>query len=165
MKKFEGLSPLYKALKRGIYDLTGVEDVNWFHGYENIVLREQGIFIDFPDEILFEKITKSMKRAPVRIRLHVYTKVIRDVDGYVPHEQAEAHDTFALMVRDQLDNKGLFEAEGDFYAADFDNEDFFISNPQAQQLCRALSFTGWRYYHYFEGQMVTFVEFTTEVEA
>jgi len=163
MKNFEGLSPIFKSVRRGIMDLAGVEDVDWFNGYEAVQLHEQGCFVEFPDEILFEPVTKSLTRANLRVRVHVYNKVIRDVDGYIAQPESEQHDTLALLVRDQLRNKTLAVADGDFYALNFDDSDFYVFDKPAEQLTRRLMFGGWRHWHYYQGYMITWIDFVTQV--
>ncbi len=164
MKKFEGLNPLYKSIRRGIMDLAVVENVDWFNGYEAVQLHEVGCFVEFPDEINFEEISKSDTRADLRVRVHIYTKVLRDVDGYIPQAEGEAHDTLALLVRDQLRNKALAVADGDFYALNFDEDDFYVFDETPEQLCKRLRFAGWRHWHYYKGYMITWVDYMTKVE-
>jgi hypothetical protein len=165
MKKFEGLSPLYKALKKGLSELDGVDAVEWFHGYENIVIKEQGIFIEFPEGIDFVPISKSLRRAPVKLRLHTYTKVVQDVDGYIAQPIAEAHDAYAVAIKNYLDNKVLVEADGDFFVGDFDDPDFFTQLPNPETLTKHLHFSGWKHFHSYQGMMITWVDFTTFMDA
>lgn len=164
MRKFTGLSPLFKAVKAGVKRVTGLENIDWYNAqFDGTQLYEQGAFVEFPEEITFNRIDKKSDRASIRLRIHVYTKYLGEVDGYVPQQASEDHDALALAVRDALDWKALFEKQGDFYVADFHDPDF-QTNPEGQ-LTKVLRFAAWRHWHRYQGHLITWVDFTTTIEA
>ncbi len=164
MKKFEGLSPIYKAIRRGIQELAGIDEVDWFNSYDDMQLHDQGCFVEFPEDVVFEDVSKNLSRASLRIRLHVYTKVLRDADGYIALPATEAHDQLALTVRNEIKHKMLLVADGDFFTGHFDDADFYVEDEAPEQLTERLKFAVWRHYHHYKGFMITWLEFTTRVE-
>ena len=87
----------------------------------------------------FAPVSKEMRRAPVKVRLHVYSKSLQTHDG-ITDAQVTAHETLADQCRTLID--GHTPADGS---------------------CSRLTFAGWQHWHRYQGWMVTFVEFDTRV--
>jgi hypothetical protein len=128
------LYDIYSAIKTQLASL-GLP-TEWYNmQYEEVMINEQGIFIEFPEQLAFGDDSKELRRAPVRIRVHVYSKALRTQDG-IGDSVAEAHEDLALGAMGLLNH--FLPGDGS---------------------CSRLKFTGWQHWHRWKGWMVTFVEF------
>lgn len=130
------LNPIYKPIKAELNTIDDCMDVQWFNmQYEGQMPYERGYFIEFPDQLDFEQISKDAQRSDLRVRIHAYTKVAGDTDG-IPDSAVDEHETFALAAKDKL--KGF----------------------KPTDKTTLLRFRGWKHHHKWKGWMVTFVDFT-----
>lgn len=134
------LNDIYKAIKEQLNYISESEDCQWFNvQYENQGWAfTQGFFVEFPNAMQFDDISKMKRRSDLKIRIHIYKKDIQTTDG-VTDQAVVNHENIASQVLDQLDQYILMKGE--------------------EQLCTKLIFRGWQHYHRFNGWMVTFVEF------
>lgn len=130
------LDPIFEAISQQLASLN--LPVEWYNvQYEETIATENGFFVEFFERIPIDEISKDAMRAPVKIRLHVYSKAIRTTDG-IPAATVQAHETIAKNARDLLRN---WAPEG----------------------CKKLNWIGWQHWHRWKGWMVTFVEFETKM--
>ncbi len=140
------LNGIYLAIKAQLKtptdSMTGEEregtalPVEWYNvQYEGTMIHENGFFVEFPEKLGFEQISKEDRRAPVKIRLHAYSKALQTQDG-ISDAQTLAHEAIAMQAKNLLD--GFAPANG---------------------ACKRLTLTGWQHWHRWKGWMVTFVEF------
>lgn len=128
------LYEIYTAIKIRLATLSLPQE--WYNvQYEETMINEQGLFVEFPDPLKFEADSKEQRSAPVKIRVHVYSKAIRTTDG-ISDLTVDAHEGTAENVLELL-NGWL---------------------PGILKLGR-FKFTGWQHWHRWKGWMVTFVEF------
>ncbi len=128
----------YVLLKKRLQELN--KPTEWYNvQYEETMINDAGFFFEFPDELKFENVSKEMRRAPIKIRLHVYSKALRTTDG-IPDAAVVAHEALALQALALLDG-------------------FTPATDDGKTLTSRLLFTGWRHWHRWRGWMVTFVEF------
>lgn len=145
------LYPIFSALKEQLNNPTNDiggnprEGLNlpgeWFNmQYEGTMVNDKGFFVAFPDELPFTAASKQMRRAPVKIRLHIYSKALQTHDG-ISDQQVQDHEAIATKALELLD--GFTPENG---------------------ACKRLTFNGWRHWHRWKGWMVTFVEFEAKIE-
>lgn len=103
--------------------------------YEGVMTHDNGLFVEFPEELKFDPASKDMRRAPVKIRVHYYSKAMATNDG-IPDSSFINHEAIAETVENLLDGW-----------------------TPANNSCKRLTFTGWRHWHRWRGWMVTFIEF------
>jgi hypothetical protein len=128
------LYPIYSAIKTRLASLNLPQE--WYNvQYEETMINESGIFVEFPEPLKFAGVSKDLRRAQVKIRLHIYSKALRTTDG-ISDLTVDAHEGIAEDVRDLLDG---------WKPGGID--------------CNRLEFTGWQHWHRYRGWMVTFVEF------
>lgn len=132
------LNNIYQAVKSRL-NTTG-KPVEWYNAqYDAVMLNEEGVFVEFPEKMNFAADSKQLRRAPVTVRLHVYTKALMDNDG-ITDAQVESHETLALSCKALMDGY-----------------------TPADNSCSRLTFYAWQHWHRYNGWMVTFVEFTAKV--
>ena len=137
------LYDIYTAIKTKLATLGLPQE--WYNvQYEETMINEQGLFVEFPESLTFEGVSKDMRRAPVKIRLHIYSKALRTTDG-ISDLIVDAHEGIAEDVRDLLD--GWTPPS---------------TGSTGSPTCSRLEFTGWQHWHRWKGWMVTFVEFSTK---
>jgi len=134
------LNDIYTAIKLQLNtadeDLT-LKGIEWYNvQYESTIANTPRIFVEFPEPLKIDAISKDTRRTPVKIRLHVVTQAITGTDGVIPDTLAEAHETTAMMAKNALDA-------------------FAPGNGS----CGPLKWSGWQHWHKYRGWMVTFVEF------
>lgn len=133
------LYPIYTAVKDRLNILA--QHTEWYNvQYEGTILRQTGLFIEFPDELKFDPESKSMRRTPVKIRVHYYSKAMQTQDG-ISDSVVLDHETIAREVMDLLD--GFTPTNGS---------------------CKRMMFMGWKHWHRWKGWMVTFIDFTAKKE-
>ena len=133
------LYEIYAAIKTQLNGVATNENTQWFNmQYDGVMHYANGCFIEFPDALQFDDISKSTKQAPLKIRVHVYSKVISTHDG-VEDTSAQAHETFAEAVKTALDK--------------------FTPESEGSALSTLMHFRGWQHWHKWKGWMVTYVDF------
>lgn len=140
------LNDIYLAVKAQIKtpadpNQEGIDlPIEWYNvQYEGTIINEKGFFVEFPDKLNFQVESRDLRRAPVKVRLHYYSKLPATQDG-IPDSQVADHETIALHAMDLLD--------------------CFIP---ANQACGRLTFSGWQHWHRWRGWMVTFIEFDSKI--
>lgn len=128
------LYDIYQAIKTKLSSLGLPHE--WYNvQYEETIISDKGLFVEFPDPLVFDDISKDGTRATVRVRVHIYSKALRTTDG-IPDAAVAGHETTALAVKDLLQNW----------------------DSAIDGLTR-LRFRQWQHWHRYRGWMVTFVEF------
>jgi len=144
--EFAGLNPLKKAIAAALANVEGVENVQWYNAqYEDErLIAGQGVLVEFPEPVDFDPVTKSLRLADVQIRLHLYTQVIGDADGYISDTLTDAHEATALQIRDLLNNVSLKKDDG-------------------EAISGIMQHSGWQHWHRQRKWLVTWITFTTRV--
>jgi hypothetical protein len=134
---------IYTAIKAQIDAVdtaNTIKGVEWYNAqYEGTIANTPRVFIEFPDPLNFEQLSKDARRSELLVRLHVVTQAMAATDGAVPDTQAQAHETTALLVLGAIDG--------------------FTPLKTGAKLTTRLELTGWQHFHKHKGWMVTFVEF------
>lgn len=130
------LNNIYNAIKTQLNSIETAENTQWFNmQYENKGwVFQHGFFVEFPNQLDFEQISKQAAESPLRVRIHAYSKFIQTQEG-VSDSEVLAHETLALAAKTAL--KG-----------------FKPTNTTTR-----MKFTGWRHWHRLNGWMVTYIEF------
>lgn len=135
---------IYSAIKGQIATAdedSTIKGVEWYNAqYEGTIANTPRVFIEFPDKLPFDQISKEARRTDMLVRLHVVTQAIASADGTVPDSTAQTHETTAMLVMNAIDN--------------------FTPEKDGAKLTTRLIFNGWQHWHKYKGWMVTFVEFT-----
>jgi len=134
------LNDIYKAIKQQLItadeDLT-LKGIEWYNvQYESTIASTPRIFVEFPEPLVIDQISKDARRTPVKIRLHVVTQALTGTDGTIPDSVVDTHEEIATWAKDTIDH--------------FTPPDGYT---------RQMNFTGWQHWHKYKGWMVTFVEF------
>ena len=83
--------------------LKGIE---WYNvQYESIIANTPRVFIEFPDAVPFSQVSKDMRRAQLKVRLHVVTQAMPDASGVIKDTTAQAHEATAAMVHNAVDGQ------------------------------------------------------------
>jgi hypothetical protein len=140
------LNNIYQAIKSQLTTPTNSingnprtgtgKPVEWYNvQYEGTMINDDGFFVQFPELLNFQGQSKELRRAPVKIRVHCYSKALQTHDG-ITDDSVEAHEVLALKAKALLD--GHTPTNGS---------------------CSRLSFAGWQHWHRWKGWMVTFIDF------
>lgn len=138
------LYPIYKAVEAELKKIPELKDVQWYNAqYEGTIHTHPVAFVEFPDEVDIDHVSKSLEEGFVRIRVHVASKVIGRMDTAVPDIAIQQNEDIATEVKGHL--KGLVPVWG-------------------AQVATRLKWVGWQHYHRWKGWMVTFVSFECKVK-
>lgn len=137
------LNDIYKAIKSHLIEadedsiLKGIE---WYNvQYESTIASTPRIFVEFPNPLVFDRVSKDMKRTAFKVRLHVVTQALSGTDGAIPDTMVDAHETAANFALNTLKR--------------------FVPQAAGEDLTTPFDFTLWQHWHKYRGWMVTFVEF------
>ncbi len=134
---------IYTAIKSKLNtsDTEGIlKGIEWYNvQYESTIAITPRIFIEFPDPLKFDHVSKDMKRTPFKTRLHVVTQVFSGTDGAIPDEQVAEHEEVANFACNTLKR--------------------FVPVKDETNLTSPFDFTLWQHFHKYRGWMVTLVEF------
>jgi hypothetical protein len=148
------LNDIYQEVKSALQAITGSYPVEWFNmQYEGVIIHENGFFVEFPEALLFDQLTKDIRRTPIKIRVHVYSKVINTADGIADADVA-AHEEIALEALDALDKQELIKTTTIPPVVEGGQPTYTY-----ETLCTRLQFRGWQHWHKWKGWMVTYVDF------
>jgi len=137
------LHPIYKAIKQQLTtadvdgQLKGIEKYNL--QYQGTISTAPRVFIEFPDKLEINRLTKQEKRLPLPIRLHVVSKAMARTDGVIVDEVVEAHEQLALWVKDQLEG--------------------FEATDGGTKLASRLQWSGWQEFPKYKDWLVTHIYF------
>lgn len=137
------LNPIYKSIKGRIQTPDEPAEaialpVEWYNvQYEETMINDEGFFVEFPEKLNIDAISKDARRTDLTVRVHVYSKALRTSDG-IADTVVESHESTANALKELLEG---FTPEG-------------CSKP--------LKLSGWQHWHRWKGWMVTFVEFSTK---
>ncbi len=137
------LYDIYTAVKNRLNtsdtesELKGIE---WYNvQYEGSIPTTPRVFIEFPEKLSFDQVSKQMRRSPMRVRAHVVSQAIAGADGAVSDTIALDHEDVVYLVLEALDK---FTPE---------KADIALTSP--------FQLSGWQHFHKHKGWMVTFLEF------
>ena len=131
----------FKDIKDKLATIAGIKAIQWFNAqYDGIIHTQPVIFIEFPDKLNFEKLTKTDRKAQIVIRIHLVSSAVADAGNCIPDDIIEAHENLGHLVIEKLENVPVAFQAG---------------------FTRELEHTGWQHYHKYKGWMITFIEFTT----
>lgn len=137
------LNDIYTAIKSQLNTAdteSELEGIEWYNvQYEGSIAKTPRIFIEFPNRLPFDRVSKETKRTDLKIRLHIVTQALAGTDGAIPDSQVADHEDIAYLGLQALDKFKPTKA------------DIPLSSP--------LQFSGWQHFHKHKGWMVTFVEF------
>jgi len=138
------LYPIYTAIKQ---QLKTIDTENKFAGiewynvqYESTIAKTPRIFVEFPEELKFDQITKDSKRAPIKIQLHIVSQAIAGADGAIADSIVEEHENVAKIAK-----KALCQ---------------FTPTYDGVKLTKPLQLYSWKHYHKYKGYMITMLVFT-----
>jgi hypothetical protein len=130
------LYPIYKKIQTLLLTIEEAKAVQWYNAqYDAAIPRTPVIFIEFPDAYAPTDVTKQLKEGPLRIRIHVASKVLTGHDNNVPDSAIELNETIGTSVMSLLKKNTL---DGDI---------------------KPLQFVSWQHWHRWQGWMVTLLEF------
>lgn len=137
------LNSIYKQIKeklKYVEIVNNVENIQWYNAqYEQAGWPfSAGLFVEFPDALQFDDISKMKRRSSLKIRIHVYHQNLQTTEGILDSD-VENHESTAFNVLSHVDNFEPWLA--------------------GQQLSTKLIFRGWQHWHRYKGWMITFVDF------
>jgi len=136
----------YNAVKTLVGTVASLEKLEWFNNqYTGIIPQDHVAFVEFPEPLLPEPVSKSMERAELRIRIHVVSRVLQRIDSAIPDAEIQAHETICEAVSDKL------RAE--------------VLTYSSAAITSKLRWCGWQHFHKYEGWMVTWIDFVCKTIA
>lgn len=137
------LYPIYTAIEQQLSTAdTGnlLKGVEWYNvQYEGTIASTPRVFVEFPEKLTFDQISKQQRRTPIRVRLHVVSQAITSSDGTIDNSVPQQHEQTAQMVLNAIDK--------------------FTPTADGNALSTPLRFNAWQHFHKHKGWMVTFIEF------
>jgi len=136
--------------------LTGVE---WFNAqYDGTILKTPVCYIEFPEPINPEEVSKDLQRATITVRLHTVSKVITKIDNTVPDQAVIDHETIAIAVRDCMRGQLLTQTTSVVVPETETDLEEIVST--TVNISSRLRWVRWQHFHKFQGWMVTTCDFT-----
>jgi len=135
------LNEIYKDIKGQLNVISASEDCQWYNvQYEQTGWAfRMGFFVEFPEPLQFDDISKMKRRSNLKIRVHAYTQNIVTTGEGITDAEVEEHEAFALQALDILDQH--------------------IPKSNDENLTTKLIFRGWQHWHRYQGWMITMLEF------
>lgn len=134
------LKDIYTAIKQQLIaedENSTLKGIEWYNvQYESTIASTPRIFVEFPEPLVIDAISKDARRTGIKIRLHVVTQALTETDGAIPDSVVTAHELTATMVKNAIDH--FTPADG---------------------CTRQMNLSAWQHFHKYKGWMVTFVEF------
>jgi hypothetical protein len=131
----------YKAIKSFVEPLSGVNSVEWFNNqYAGTIFNDKAVWVEFPQPVVIDDLTKDMERAMVKVRLHVVSRVLQKTDSAIPDAEIIIHEALSQSVLTVLRAQQL-------------------TNDSGTAITTKLRWAGWQHWHKYEGLMVTWIEF------
>ena len=86
------LNEVYKQLKERLEGISEVKHLDWFNDqYSGIIHTEPGIFIEFIGNQRTETLRGQVQQIAIKVRIHVYSKVISKEDKSLPEAKINTH--------------------------------------------------------------------------
>lgn len=118
--------------------------IDWFNDqYAGTIHAEPGIFIEFPDPIIWETLREQTQQGQLTIRIHVFSKVIAMTDKSLNTDAIQRHFEITKEVFQRL--QGYREQNGDTL------------------LFNSMMRTNTMHHQYMQGWFVTTQDFECEV--
>lgn len=140
------LFPLYQSIKSRLQlFVVDLKDIQWYNvQYAGVIHAECLAFIEFPEELQLEEISKNTTRSDVSVRIHILSRAIPDADNTIPDPQIITHDSLVQLIATTLR--------------------FYIPlNEAGQPLATKLFQRRYKIVHDYKGWLVTHLTFTTKV--
>lgn len=130
----------YRALKSQLSSIEGIKLIDWFNDqYEGTIHTAPALFVEFPNDLRFETLSKKIQQAPFMVRIHTVSKVIAQQDNSINETSIENHDMLCDAVYDKL--QGFRKIEND------------------KLLFNSLSRSNYQHHQYLKGWMITTQDF------
>ena len=86
--------PYYKSLKDRLTDqVAALKDIQKYNDqYSGSNLTACVALIEFPDTVPDPYISKTTRRMSITMVVHIVSKIMSDIDGFIPDEQYKDHD-------------------------------------------------------------------------
>ena len=134
------LYAIYTAIKQHLTTADTdavIKAIEWYNvQYESTIVSTPRVFIEFPEPLKFDQLSKDARRTPVKVRLHVVSQAVTGQDGQISDDIVEDHEAVATMVYNAIEGFRL-ETQG----------------------LASLHLSAWQHWHRYKGWLVTFVEF------
>lgn len=135
----------YFASIRAAILLESEVAVVWFNDqYNGTIVPNQNVFVEFPDLIEVNNLSKDAQRITLPVRMHVVSRVMTKPDMEIADAEIMAHEELVATIRDIMRGMVLVDAE-----------DTQLSSP--------LIWAGYQHWHRYQGWMVTWLNFTCKV--
>jgi hypothetical protein len=142
-------------LSSGVSALEGVE---WFNDqYNGTILKAPMAFVEFPEPIPVEEVSKDLTRSEMTVRIHVVSKVLTKVDNTVPDQAVIDHEDVVVAVRDQLRGYTLTETILTVIPEDPPEPESILS--ETLDISNKLNWRRVQHFHKFQGWMVTTLDY------
>lgn len=142
------LNPLYKSIKARLQlQVSAIKDIQWYNvQYAGVIHTEPLALIEFPNELDILNISKNTTRADCSIRVHVLSRSISDADNTIADTQVDSHDILVASVTTALNHYAPLTEAG-------------------LPLGSKLTLTTYKIVHDYKGWLVTWLTFTTKIQA
>ena len=102
----------YRILKDRLTGIPNVKLIDFFNDqYSGIIHAQPGIFIEFHEDLNFETLNFKVKQAELKLRIHIYSKILTDTDKSINEANLETHEAIYNEVVNRLE--GYNYKEGD----------------------------------------------------
>ena len=106
------LLKVYNALQTRLNSIPEVKLIDWFNDqYAGTIHAEPGIFIEFPEPILWETLRQQTQQGKLIVRVHAYSKVIAMQDKNLNTDAIDKHFTITQAIFACL--QGFRQPDGD----------------------------------------------------
>lgn len=135
----------FSSIRASILEVSDV-DVVWFNDQYNAgtIVKNKVSFIEFPERIIVDSVSKDAQRVTLPIRVHVVSRVMTKPDLDIPDAEIISHESLTDELLSLLRGMQLLDQEGDA-----------ISSP--------IIWRGIQHWHRLQGWMVTWLEFDCKV--
>ena len=97
------LNQVFKLIKQKLSDIEGIKIIDWFNDqYGGIIHTEPGIFLEFVGTIQTRQMSKEVDEYDVRLRVHLYSKLIMKEDKSFDEAKIDKHFELVEQIYQRL---------------------------------------------------------------
>lgn len=138
------LLEIYKNLKTVLNTIDSIQYIDWFNDqYSGTIHTVPAVFIEFPNPLLFETLSKEMSQADLTVKLHIVSKALSSQTGSIQEGVLIAHENINNAVFKALQGVSLFI--------------------MGLEIHNSLNRTNYEHHQYMKGWLVTTQEFECEL--
>ena len=138
------LLKIYKNLKATLNTIGSINHIGWFNDqYSGTIHTTPAIFIEFPNALQFETMSKDLAQAALTVRIHIVNKAVSAQDGEISEGVLLSHENLNSFIYGSLQGLSQYDA--------------------GLEVHNSLNRVTYEHHQYMKGWLVTTQDFEAEI--